>query len=321
MKKRTENILVISGIVLFLLFLCGATIFIFIGKNSRSVEQINKTSPNSSFSLMNCPDESALKVRIFQDTLETKHRIPILTYHRIIAASAVAEVHYIDGELNPMIILKEDFEQQMTYLKDHDFVTLSLAELYLFLTNQIEIPEKTIVLTFDDGYKDNFIETYPILKRNNFTAGNFLITSAITTESTSFNPEIVQYLSVKELEEACDVFDYQSHTHNFHRREINEQNEEVAYLNSKTSNEVTDDIHTSILRLDGENLAFAYPYGEYTSSTIDVLKELGFKMAFTTVHRAASPEDSLYEIPRFNMFASTTFEEFKTYVNQDHSEN
>lgn len=285
------------------------------------MEHFNNTNPKPPFSLLNCPEESATEVRKFQDTLEMKQHIPILTYHRIIEASSITEVHYIDGELNPMIILKEDFEQQMDYLKDHNFVTLSLAELYLFLTNQIDIPEKTVVLTFDDGYKDNFIETHPILKKNNFTAGNFIITSAITTENTAFNPEFVQYLSVKELEEACDVFDYQSHTHDFHRREVNEQDEEIAYLNSKTSEEVSDDIYTSIVQLDGENLAFAYPFGEYSSSTIDILKDLGFKMGFTTVHRAASREDSLYEIPRFNMFASTTFEEFKTYVNQDNNEN
>ena len=215
-----------------------------------------------------------------------------------------------------MIVSKENFEIQMTYLKDNGYVTLTMAELYLFLTNEIDVPENSVVLTFDDGYKDNFIEAYPILKENDFNAVNFLITGTITKRVHPFNPKHVQYLSIKELNKACDVFEYQSHTYNYHRREHNLEKVEMAFLNSRTDEQVFHDIKTSIHNLNGENLAFAYPYGEYSPSTINILKDLEFKMAFTTVEQPVSPDDHLYELPRFNVHHSTTFEEFLEFLDR-----
>ena len=154
-----------------------------------------------------------------------------------------------------------------------------------------------------------------LLKKHGFSAVNFVITGAVTKRVQPFTPKHVQYFSIKELTKACDVFDYQSHTYNYHRRENNIQKIEVSYLNSRTDEEVTEDIKNSIHNLNGENLAFAYPYGEYSPSTINIVKDLGFKMAFTTEDRAASPDDHLYELPRFNILAATSFETFKEYVN------
>jgi len=213
-----------------------------------------------------------------------------------------------------MIVSKENFEKQMTYLKDNDYVTLTMQELYLFLSNKIEIPEKSVVLTFDDGYKDNFIEAYPLLKKYDFNAVNFVITGAITKRVHSFNPNHLQYLSLKELNKGSDVFDYQSHTYNYHRREKNDQKHFESYLYTRTNDQVYTDIKTSIHNLNNENLAFAYPYGEYLPSTIEIVKDLGFKMAFTVENRVATRDDHIYEIPRYSILYSTSFEEFKDYV-------
>lgn len=316
MNKRIESILLTTAISLLVVFLSLVILFIFIEKKSLTKEESTIKTTEPTRPLLNCSYDLESKSRTFSNASNEKNHIAILTYHRIIEASSISDSHIIDGELNQMIVLKEDFEQQMSYLNDNGFVTLSLLELYSFLINDIDIPDKSVVLTFDDGYKDNFTVTYPILKRYGFQAGNFLITSAISDEPQIFNPEVVQYLSKDELQEACDVFDYQSHTHDFHRRAKTKQGEEIAYLNFKAREEIVKDIQVSVSLLNDENLAFAYPYGEYSATTIDTLKDLDFKMAFTTLHRAATREDPLLELPRFNMFSTTTFEEFVTYVNE-----
>lgn len=245
----------------------------------------------------------------------TNDVVPILTYHRIIKSSDISKHHQIDGEINQMIVLKEDFEKQMLYLKENGYITLTLEELYLFFTNKINIPNKSVVLTFDDGYKDNYVEAYPILKKYNFNAVNFIITSKITKRKYTYTPDYVQYFSIKELKKAEDVFEYQSHTYNFHRQQKDAQNNLNSYLTSESTEKVSEDIQISVYNLNGENMAFAYPYGEYLPSTIGILKELGFKMAFTVENRIANRNnDHVYEIPRFSIFHDTSFDKFVEYV-------
>ncbi|QUW21932.1 polysaccharide deacetylase family protein [Sporosarcina sp. Marseille-Q4063] len=315
MKDRIPKLALASGFFTLLGALVFITIFIIKDYNLLSKEHAGLFPQNHQFPLNHCKTGSQKNNRSFPFEGKQAETVPVLTYHRIIKESNISKQHYIDGALNPMVVTKEEFTKQMNYLKDNDFVTLTLPEVYLFLIGEMDIPDKSVLLTFNDGYKDNFVEAYPLLKKYDFTAVNFLITGAITKRVQPFNPESDQYFSTKELSKACDVFDYQSHTYNYHRRENNIQNIEVSYLNSRIDEEVTKDIEKSIHNLNGVNLAFSYPYGEYSPSTINIVKDLGFKMAFTTEDRAASPDDHLYEIPRFNILAATTLETFIEYVN------
>ncbi|WP_172369633.1 polysaccharide deacetylase family protein [Sporosarcina jiandibaonis] len=314
MKSHLPRIAIASGFFTLLGALIFITIFIISEYNLLSKEHAGLFPQHHQFPLANCDVGSQKTVRTFPTGEKQAASVPVLTYHRILKESTISKQHYIDGEINPMIVTKEELEKHLKYLKENDFVTLTLAELYLFLLGEIDIPDKSVLLTFDDGYKDNFVEAYPLLKKYDFTAVNFVITGKVTKRVQPFKPKEVQYFSIKELSNACDVFDYQSHTYNYHRRENSVQNIEVSYLNSRTDDEVTKDIQKSIHNLNGENLAFAYPYGEYSPSTIKIVKDLGFKMAFTTEDRAASPDDHLYELPRFNILAATSFETFMEYV-------
>ncbi len=313
-KEYISKVSVASGFIVLLCTLGIGFGFVVNEYDILAQEHDGLLPANQQISLDNCENGSESRVRAYGIDGKPAKDIPILTYHRIINEEDIEEKHYINGKINPMIVKKKDFKKQMTYLKDHDYVTLSLNELYHFLNNKMPIPEKSVVITFDDGYKDNFEVAYPILKEYDFRAANFLITGTITNKVHPFTPKYVQYLSAKELRKGCDVFEYQSHTYSFHKKEKNEQGKKEPYLLSKSKNEVTKDIKTSIFQLGGEKLGFAYPYGEYSPETIKVLKDAGFKMAFTTEERAANPTDHFYEIPRFQIFSNTSFKEFKEYV-------
>lgn len=263
-----------------------------------------------------CTKGSEQEIRSFRVDGEGAKSIPVLTYHRITEENDLSKRHYIDDEINPMIVTKENFSKQMKYLKEHGFVTLTLQELYAFLTQNLKIPEKSVVLTFDDGYKDNYIEAYPILKKYGFKATNFLITGSISNRVQSYTPEYVQYFSTKELSKACDVFQYESHTYNLHKRDKPKHKKPIPYLLSKDQEDIENDIEISLFHLEGENLGFAYPYGEYSPRTIDILKKLGFKMAFTTEEALVTPETHIYEIPRFQIFHSVSMKRFISYVNK-----
>lgn len=315
MKELISKISVASGFLILLCLLGVGLGFVINEYDILAKEHDGLLPAGQQIPLENCESGSERNVRSFAiDGGKQAKNIPILTYHRIISEEDIGKRHYIKGKINPMVVKKKDFKKQMTYLNDNGYVTLSLNELYSFLSNEMQIPEKSVVLTFDDGYKDNFVEAYPILKEYDFRAVNFLITGTITNRVHTYTPEYVQYFSAKELRRGCDVFEYQSHTYSFHKKEHNKRLKNTPYLISKSRNEVLKDLNTSIFQLSGEKLGFAYPYGEYSPESIEILKEAGFKMAFTTEERAASAKDHVYEIPRFQIFSNTSFKEFKEYV-------
>ena len=80
-----------------------------------------------------------------------------------------------EKNLNPMIIPTDKFSEQMKFLKENNYTTFTLDEVYNFFAGTIQVPKKSVVITFDDGYVDNYINAYPILKKYKFNATIFLI--------------------------------------------------------------------------------------------------------------------------------------------------
>lgn len=314
MKRVYAKIILASGFILLIFGLMILFINVINEYNFLSKNHSNLYPSNKQFSIdvmETVPRSFSLTDNIIEDN------IPILLYHRIIKEEDIKKSHYIKGEINQMIVLKEEFEKQMKYLRDNDFVTLTMQEFYLYFIHDIEIPENSVLITFDDGYKNNFIEAYPVLKKYKFRAVNFIITGSITKKIYPYNSNKVQYLSIKELNNANDVFEYQSHTYSYHKREKEQDNQTLSYVNSRSKEEVKKDIRKSVYNLNGENSAFAYPYGEYSPSTISILKDLGFKMAFTVENKVANRnKDHIYELPRLSILYDTTYKEFIDYVEQ-----
>ncbi|AGX06338.1 hypothetical protein B14911_04109 [Bacillus sp. NRRL B-14911] len=307
--KAAKGAVAFGFLVLLTLMISGFS-FVVDEYDILAVEHQGLYPADQSFHLDACTKESTIK----KPPKEAAAKVPVLSYHHIVSREDLSESHYIKGKLNPMVVLKEDFEKQMAYLKEKGYTSLTLSELYDFLARKKDVPAKSVVITFDDGYKDNYVEAYPILKKYNFTAVSFIITGYVTSKLHPYVPEEIQYLSLHEIERGCDVFDYQSHTYNLHQREKNRFNQDASFLLTKEADQIEKDLRTSIRQLEGRKKAFAYPYGEYTPNTINSLINLGFRMAFTVEKKAAERGDRIYEIPRLPVVAETTMEEFIEYV-------
>ncbi len=307
--KAAKGAVAFGFLVLLTLMISGFS-FVVDEYDILAVEHQGLYPADQSFHLDACTKESTIK----KPPKEAAAKVPVLSYHHIVSREDLSESHYIKGKLNPMVVLKEDFEKQMAYLKEKGYTSLTLSELYDFLARKKDVPAKSVVITFDDGYKDNYVEAYPILKKYNFTAVSFIITGYVTSKLHPYVPEEIQYLSLHEIERGCDVFDYQSHTYNLHQREKNRFNQDASFLLTKEADQIEKDLRTSIRQLEGRKKAFAYPYGEYSPNTINSLINLGFRMAFTVEKKAAERGDRIYEIPRLPVVAETTMEEFIEYV-------
>lgn len=237
---------------------------------------------------------------------EEANRLTVLVYNRIIDEEQLNETHFTNDEsLQSTIVVTAEFEKQMAFLATHNYTSLTAEEFYLFMQNKIKVPQKSILITFDDGLKDNLDTAYPILKKYKFTAINFIDTGQVTKKNSK------TIVTVHDLQKGCDVFDFQSHTYNFHQR--NEKGE--AYLVSETQKEIQKDIGISLVNLNKKNPIFSYPYGEYDDETIKALEQFNIIMAFTTEGNDVRPGMDLYKIPRKDILPDDTIEDFKKKIN------
>jgi peptidoglycan/xylan/chitin deacetylase (PgdA/CDA1 family) len=188
-------------------------------------------------------------------------KIPVLMYHHMLNAQD-------KKVLNSLIVTTEEFEKQMEYLYKNDYTTITTKELELFLENKLDIPEKSVLITFDDGYKSNYIYAYPILKKYGFKASIALIPKLMPENIEAFNPSRLNYLSWQEVVLGSDVFEYTNHT--FSHASMKGVNYNRALEEIKR---VEDDLQSKY---------FVYPIGHASSNSEKALKELSYKLAFTT---------------------------------------
>lgn len=239
---------------------------------------------------------------IGNDSKKLAKDIPVLMYH-----------HLLRDEENPFkdngsVLPVETFQEQMGLLYEKGYHTIGLKELEGFVRGEIELPKRSVLITFDDGYKSNYEYAYPILKQYDFKAVIFLISDWNTDEIVSFNAGELQYLSWSEIENSRDVFEYASHTHDLHKLDENGQ----GHLVTRPLDEIRYDLKTSMEILD--TACLAYPYGHYNEETLKILEELGYRMAFTIEPGRVKPGDSLLELKRYPIFPYTSLRNFKRIV-------
>ncbi|MBF0705476.1 polysaccharide deacetylase family protein [Alkalihalobacillus hwajinpoensis] len=256
-------------------------------------------------------NEQELRIQKLEEAAErgAAPHIPVLTYHNIISKENLKERHYgDDGNLSSTIVLLEDFKQQMNVLHENGFFTLTLEEFEKYITSEIPVPEKSVLLTFDDGHKNNYIEAYPVLKKYDFHAVEFLITNRNKDKTVPYNTDTNQYLSHQEIEAASDVFEYASHTNSFHNLDNG-----TPYLISKSLPEIQEDVETSI-ELIGDTNALAYPYGAYDEQTMEAMDVAGIDFAFTVQAGYVQPGDDTLQIHRNSVRPYNTIEDFKNVM-------
>ena len=283
----------------------GGTEFIPSQEESSSTVEASITEDNDKEIL----HEEELREKKLSEATEiaSAEQIPVLTYHHILEEKDLKARHYdAEGNLASTIVLLKDFKKQMKVLHDHGYFTLTLEEFEKYITNKIDIPKNSVLLTFDDGHKNNYIEAYPVLKEYGFHAVEFLITSRNNDQTEPYDSITNQYLSYEEIGAASDVYEFASHTNRFH----NHEEDGTAFLISKSLPEIEEDVETSIKQIGGTN-ALAYPYGAYDEETMEAMKAAGIDLAFTVQAGYVSPGDDMLQIHRNSVRPYHSIDDFK----------
>jgi peptidoglycan/xylan/chitin deacetylase (PgdA/CDA1 family) len=228
--------------------------------------------------------------------------IPVLMYHHLLPESMMADLPY-----NASIISFESFYGQMKWLKSQGWQTLTLDQLHAALESDMPLPDKSFVVTFDDGYASNLYFAFPVLNRLNYTGVEFIITANLEEEIQKWDGKKLSWLNVQAISR---VFSIQSHSHAFHQME-----EGQALLSIRTEEEIREDLAFAWAEIDRHIepgiRAFAYPYGVTSPAAVKVLKEQGVSLAFTTQTGYLTKETDPLLIPRFGITPSVTMEDFQ----------
>ena len=212
--------------------------------------------------------------------------IPVLNYHQI-----------NDRDQNALTVSTEQFAAQMAYLDKHDYHTVTPQELVSYLKQGTEPPENPVVITFDDGYKDNYKNAYPILKQHNMTAIVFLISDYVSTY-----PNYLTWNEIDEMKENNILFG--SHTLN-HVDLSQEYSYEAALYQLKASKAAIEwHLHKPVDFL-------AYPCGSYNDNVIAATQSAGYQAAFTVNYGLDIKNDNLMALNRIPIFGGNTHTLFR----------
>lgn len=223
--------------------------------------------------------------------------VPVLIYHHFIRDK------YKSQNKNSIIMPESEFESHLKALKENDYTALSLSQLMDYLKNGIHIPEKSVVLTFDDGYKSNVVIAAPLMRKYDFKGVVFAITDNYNGADSEYDESLDarQYVNKTDIEMSSDVFEYACHTDNLHYN-----------LTEQPSEKIKADLLVNRAKINSPY--FAYPIGYFDDRVIKIVKECGFTAAFTTVKAFAKTGVNLYQIPRFYVLSPISADEFINLV-------
>jgi peptidoglycan/xylan/chitin deacetylase (PgdA/CDA1 family) len=203
--------------------------------------------------------------------------VPVLMYHYVDAEPPPAGL-YADG----LTVRTPDFTQEVEYLADHGYHTVTLADAYLAMGGLRELPEKPVALTFDDGGLDNYVVAFPILMKYHLTATFFVITSAVGRAGQ------MSWAQLREM--AAAGMSIQSHT-------VSHPDLPSA-SDSRLRSECVDSREAIQQALGGPVYALAYPAGSYDERVIEAAKAAGYVMGISTSKGRGLSPTAPFEITR-----------------------
>lgn len=203
-------------------------------------------------------------------------------------------------------------EEDLKYIKDKGYTTVTIADLISYVYDNKPLPEKPIVLTFDDGHYNNYGYLFPLLEKYDMKAVISIVgsyTDQFTeTDEANLNYSYLRWKDIKELMDTGRI-EFQNHTYNLHSNTGKR-------IGTKKIKGETDEHYKNILKDDilklqqefEENTnytpqCFTYPFGGISNASLDIIKELGFKASLSCeqgINKLTKNPNSLYLLKRYN---------------------
>lgn len=260
----------------------------------------------------------------------------VLMYHHLVSDEAYATGKFAG---NNAVIPVGQFENEMYYLAQNGYTTLTMSEVNTYLRNKITLPPKTVVITFDDGYESNYVYAYPILQRYNLKATIAVIVKSsldgVSGSNGEYDPAGKTHLTFEQMREMVKsgLIEIGSHSYDGHAYITTADSDygkfftQRKYLPELGRSEIYDEYFTRInddLRLSkyileqelGREICyFAFPYGSNSSDVVTALQYNGFEIATTVAAGRIAGHSNIYLLNRKNVNPQISISQFANLIN------
>lgn len=223
--------------------------------------------------------------------------------------------------LGQYVVSPQQFENDLKYFKELGYTAISVDELINFSEGKFTMPEKPIMITFDDGYLSFYNYAYPLLQKYNMKAVLSIIGryTDLYSECDDHNVNYahVTWDNVSEMAKS-GLIDIENHTYDMHilserKGCMIKSGESEDCYKTMLSSDLTI-VQEKIKNATGKTpLAFTYPFGRMCKQSYDIIKEMGFKVSFgceEKVNYLDKENPDLYKLKRFNRASGKSSAEF-----------
>ena len=242
--------------------------------------------------------------------LKKKYDIPVIMYHRVVNNEN-------EGGVHGTYITAKKFDEHMKYLKEHDYEPITFKELLkLNYRNRFNNGKKYIILTFDDGYEDNYKIAFPILKKYQFKCIIYLVSHLNYNKwdvEVPENPEkkfpLMTWGMIKEMQEYGIEFGGHTMTH-----------QKLAHMPfEQAKEEITKSTQFLEEKLEEKLVCFAYPYGDLNEQVKEFVRNSSYSFAVATDSGDLSFSEDLFQIRRIGIFPTNNMLSFKRKVHGNYN--
>lgn len=274
MKQGSKRKLIIISLGILIIISLGFFLFLNLKRENISADVITNA------------DIKTVDLMTPESDIRQEVVIPIIMYHHIRSFDDPDDT--IGTNLS---VSEDDFKKQIDYLNQNGYTTITFENMAKF-PNEV-LPEKPVILTFDDGYDDNYL-AFEMLRENQFL-GVFYIISNYLGRAGHLTPDQVVEISDTGMEIGSHTVNHLNLTN------LSDQQLKSELLDSKVKLE----------KLIGkEVISLCYPSGKYSSVTTEAAKNIGYKTATTTNTGIAKTSDPMLELTRIRVGHSESLQSF-----------
>ncbi|MBR4949568.1 MAG: polysaccharide deacetylase family protein [Clostridia bacterium] len=231
-------------------------------------------------------------------------KLPVIMYHHMVKNEKMTG----DYSISP-----DQFEKDLLYIKEKGYTTVSSDNILEFYYNNVPLPEKPIMITFDDGYESFYSYAFPLLKKYDMKAvvsliGNYSdLYSNIPSSEKHINYSHITWDEAK-IMQSSGLIEFGNHTYNLHSI-INGRKGVIKYGDENFYNVgMKEDILKMQKKIEDKlgvtPYIFTYPFGARNEKSDEVIKDMGFKIILCCEEKvnilAGKDKGELYKINRFN---------------------